>query len=493
MNSELISKIVALFHGGASVNRIALSLGVSCCTVKRRWDTSSSARRSCSGARSPHAAEQARSLRAGDRRLAAALSRHLGATHPRGVTRARLSGRLHGLLNGCSACVPRRRRRCAETSPGEQGQMDYSTGTSSISLTRAAAAFVFQLRARLLAWQYLHFVERRISPRRKVSTSRAFAHLGGVAAMCLYDNMKVVVSGYDATIGPQPAFSRLRGSALRVSADRLPRATPQTKGKVERPFGYVESSLLGGGRTFRDREHLNETAAWWLAEVADIAFTARSARPIDRHAEELSSSDRASPAMRGPFDAAEVVLGTVDAEGFVVYRQNFYAGPLATAGARVAAGVRVTDEGSGIHDQDFVEATRHPLFPRCGWANGVPVRSTAYARRATTERATRGAVRRIRARRACGSWRVCSPATASARTESSRCWRRCIRADVLAGRAAPAAARQARSASKMPHPCGRGRPKTLPDLLADDHRTYLERFSTRGRLRAATHSTIKRF
>jgi transposase len=35
MNNELVSKIVALFHGGASVRRIALSLGVSRRTVKK--------------------------------------------------------------------------------------------------------------------------------------------------------------------------------------------------------------------------------------------------------------------------------------------------------------------------------------------------------------------------------------------------------------------------------------------------------------------------
>ena len=35
MNSELVSKIVALFHGGASARRIALSLGVSRRTVNK--------------------------------------------------------------------------------------------------------------------------------------------------------------------------------------------------------------------------------------------------------------------------------------------------------------------------------------------------------------------------------------------------------------------------------------------------------------------------
>ena len=98
---------------------------------------------------------------------------------------------------------------------------------------------------------------------------QAFEHMGGVAATCLYDNIKVVVTGYD---GDEPIYNtRFLAFAahygFRPVACRVRR--PQTKGKVERPFGYAESSLLGG-RDFHSLAHLNETTAWWLAEVADL-------------------------------------------------------------------------------------------------------------------------------------------------------------------------------------------------------------------------------
>ena len=136
--------------------------------------------------------------------------------------------------------------------------------------------------------------------------------------------MKVVVSGYD---GDEPVYNpRFLAFAahygFRPVACRPRR--PQTKGKVERPFAYVETSLLGG-RTFRGLAHLNETAAWWLAEVADVRVHRQTkARPVDRHAEERP---HLVPLPARPFDASEVVYRTVDAEGFVVYRQNFYAAP----------------------------------------------------------------------------------------------------------------------------------------------------------------------
>ena len=115
-----------------------------------------------------------------------------------------------------------------------------------------------------------------------------------------------------------------------------------------------------GGRTFRGLGHLNETTAWWLAEVADVHVHRQTkARPIDRHAEERP---HLVPLPARPFDASEVVYRTVDAEGFVVYRQNFYATPWRLIGQSVA--VRVTEDELVIHDRAFVEAARHRLFPR---------------------------------------------------------------------------------------------------------------------------------
>ncbi len=49
------------------------------------------------------------------------------------------------------------------------------------------------------------------------------------------------------------------------------RAQPQTqtKGKVERPFQYVEGNLLCG-REFQDLEDLRACARWWLKEKCDM-------------------------------------------------------------------------------------------------------------------------------------------------------------------------------------------------------------------------------
>ena len=88
-------------------------------------------------------------------------------------------------------------------------------------------------------------------------TCSRLRYLQGLAATCLYDNMKVVVTSYD---GDQPIYNT-RFLAFATHYGFQPWACrphrPQTKGKVERPFSYVAENLLNG-RTFTSLEHLNE-------------------------------------------------------------------------------------------------------------------------------------------------------------------------------------------------------------------------------------------
>ena len=136
--------------------------------------------------------------------------------------------------------------------------------------------------------------------------------------------MKVVVARYE---GDEPIYNtRFLAFAThygyKVWACR--RRRPQTKGKCERPFRYVEENFLNG-RSFRNFEHLNECLAKWLAEVADVRVHRETKRrPIDLHAEELPYL---IPLPEKPYDTAEVVYRTVNAEGMVAYRQNFYSVP----------------------------------------------------------------------------------------------------------------------------------------------------------------------
>jgi transposase len=476
MNDALRAEVVARFRGGASLRRIARELRVSYHSVRRTLREIEQAR---SGSPMPQPAPRSSQLDAFEPAIRDLLARYPDITAQRVLEELRG----HGYTGGYTVLSQRVRQfrprpvvapvRRFETAPGLQAQMDYSTYDLDFSDEGRRRVYAFSYVLGYSRRQYLHFVEAQDFATTVREHLRAFEHLGGVAATCLYDNMKVVVSGYD---GDEPVYNpRFLAFAahygFRPVACRVRR--PQTKGKVERPFLYVETSLLGG-RTFRSLEHLNETAAWWLAEVADVRVHRQTqARPVDRHAEERP---HLIPLPVQAYDASEVVYRTVDAEGFVVYRQNFYAAPWRLLGQNVA--VRVTENELVIHDRAFIEATRHPLFPR----NVTGQRSCRKEHEPPRDAQQRGEQLAAHfAQFGEPGTRFLEGLLAANRSGKSQAERVLTlvaaypRADVLA-----ALERAVRYGAFSLVAIGRilavrGRPRTPLDMLADDHRTSLER------------------
>jgi transposase len=274
-----------------------------------------------------------------------------------------------------------------ETGPGAQAQMDY--GVYDVDFTREGRRRVY-LFSYLLSYsrrQYLHFVESMDLPTTLREHVHAFHHLGGVARVCLYDNFKAVVLRHDADgafYNPKfLAFATHYG--FRPQACRVRR--PQTKGKVERQFHFVETSLFNG-RTFESLTHLNEATAQWLQSLADV----RSLRdfkesPLQRHAVEqahlltLPTCD---------FDTAQVAYRHVNVEGYVTHRLNLYSVPWSHIGQVLP--VRVTESEVIIYSIGLEEIARHALLPR----STQGTRQTHKSHRPTADPAERALLLRQR-------------------------------------------------------------------------------------------------
>ncbi len=88
----------------------------------------------------------------------------------------------------------------------------------------------------------------------------------GSCRRCVIDNTSVILaagSGSNAVIAPEMlAFSRMYG--FEFIAHRV--NDPNRKGKIERPFYYVETNFLAG-RTFKSWEDLNHQAKEWCLAV----------------------------------------------------------------------------------------------------------------------------------------------------------------------------------------------------------------------------------
>jgi len=135
------------------------------------------------------------------------------------------------------------------------------------------------------------------------------------------DNTSVIVAhgaGADAVIAPEMlAFARTLGFGFRPH--RV--GHPDRKGRIERPFSYVEGNFLSG-RSFADYDDLNRQAVLWCAEVAN----AKPKRALGMSPEAAYQIEK--PHLQPLPDALppiyELLDRVVDLHGFVSVDTNRY-------------------------------------------------------------------------------------------------------------------------------------------------------------------------
>ena len=154
-----------------------------------------------------------------------------------------------------------------ETPPGHQGQVDFAEFRLPWG---KRYVFIVVLGYSRLMW--LQYYERQTMTVVMRGLESAFQFFGGVPSELLFDQMKAVIIQDGRTDGGRLVENRefLRFSAhwgFRIRACRPYRA--QTKGKVERPVGYLRRNFFYG-REFISDDDLNARARQWLDTVANV-------------------------------------------------------------------------------------------------------------------------------------------------------------------------------------------------------------------------------
>ncbi|MBU1449328.1 IS21 family transposase [Patescibacteria group bacterium] len=213
-----------------------------------------------------------------------------------------------------------------ETEPGVQGQMDWSPYTIRFGKEGRKDVLCFSYILGFSRRQYIDFTLHRDFFTLIRRHENAFGYFGGVPAQCLYDGEKTVILRREAG---RPVFNpafidfithyRCRPVACR-------QGRPETKGKVEAPFKYVEKNLLCA-REFDDLEDLRRTARWWLRERSDLHVHDTTGRPpLELFLEREQGALQPLPGH--PYDTCEVALRVCSLDGFLEFETNRYSAPL---------------------------------------------------------------------------------------------------------------------------------------------------------------------
>ncbi|MEW6169330.1 MAG: ATP-binding protein [Pseudomonadota bacterium] len=207
--------------------------------------------------------------------------------------------------------------------PGQEMQHDTSPHKVMLGATRQTlqcAALVLACSRKL----FIHYYTRFTRFEAKHFLLEAAVFMDGVCPVCVVDNSHVVLaggSGADAVIAPEmQAFARALGFAFR--AHRI--GHPDRKGRIERPFAWVEGNFLAG-RSFADLADLNAQARTWCNEVANAKpKRALGMSPEAAYRIEQMSLKRLPATLPPVYDVLERV---VDLHGFVSVDTHRYSVP----------------------------------------------------------------------------------------------------------------------------------------------------------------------
>ena len=243
-----------------------------------------------------------------------------------------------------------------ETPPGLQGQQDWSPYTIPFTRTGKGTVQCFSYILGFSRRQYLDFTTRRDFFTLIRRHQDAFEYYGGVPKECLYDCEKTVVLRWEAG---KPVFNPAFTAFLthyRCKPIACRPGRPETKGKIEAPFKFIEGNLLSG-REFADVDDLRATARWWLKEKSDLHIHRTTGKPPL----ELFEEEELQPLPRHPYDTAEVALRLCDAEGFVSFETNRYSVPSAYIADIVT--LKATEQEIFIYSPEIDCIARHGREP----------------------------------------------------------------------------------------------------------------------------------
>ena len=218
-----------------------------------------------------------------------------------------------------------------ETPPGQQAQFDWSPYTIELG-GELMRVVVFGM---VLGYsRRKHYTASLDETQASIyeAIESGLRHFGGAPKQLLVDNAKAFV--LDAKPGHfrwNPQFLELCGH-YRIRPTACQPYRPRTKGKIERPFFYLEQQFIKGTR-FASLSHFIEELAAFERDDLDLrVHTTTQERPIDRFARE---QPHLTPLPEQRFVGTLALSRKVSWDCLVSYQGNRYSVPATYAGKLV--------------------------------------------------------------------------------------------------------------------------------------------------------------
>jgi transposase len=209
-----------------------------------------------------------------------------------------------------------------ETIPGLQAQVDWKEFGRQQVGDRTIKLYAFIMTLGYSRTPFIRFTESMRSDVLLRCHREAFRHFGGVPAEILYDNMKTAFVA-DGTGSYQVNRDMLAFAAhYGFEPKRCRVRRPQTKGKVERAIGFVQTNfwprVAGDGLPL---DELNAAALEWIESIMDRRIGGMS----ESRRERLVADRNALKSLPGAdLDIRRSIVCTVNRESCIVFETNKY-------------------------------------------------------------------------------------------------------------------------------------------------------------------------
>jgi transposase len=210
-----------------------------------------------------------------------------------------------------------------ETRPGEEAQSDWSPYRVTIA-QRETIVHAFSLVLGFCRRLFVAFFRNERLPTLLWAHHEAFRYHQGLCRRIAYDNQTAITLG---RVGGKPRwhptfldFARHYGFEPSVGRP----GHKERRGKVERPFHYLEHDFLAG-RAFASWDDLNHQCRQWLDTVANVRVHGTTRRRVDEAFAEEQPCLIALPSVHIP--AARQETRTVQKDGYIPIDGSYYPVP----------------------------------------------------------------------------------------------------------------------------------------------------------------------